>query len=140
MIISKICIVSGGILSFLMVIFHIRFYKLFDWGKEFKSISLKNQRIFYTIHIALLLLFLAFSVLSFTYVNELSQATGLALGITCAYSLFWLWRTIWQIIYFRPPKDSDVQKMPPLHYVMITMFALLFIVYLVPIVLRALIS
>ena len=139
MIISKICIVSGGILSLLMVIFHSRFYKLFDWGKEFKNMSLKNQRIFYTIHIALLLLFLAFSVLSFVYIDELSQATGLTLGVICAYSLFWLWRTIWQIVYFRLPKDSDVQKMPPIHYVMIAVFALLFIVYLIPIVMRALI-
>ena len=136
MTISKICIVAGGILSLFMVFFHSRFYKLFDWGKEFENMSLKNQRIFYTIHIALLLLFLVFSTLSFAYVDELSQASGLAFGVTCAYSLFWLWRAIWQIVYFRPPKDADVQKMPPLHYVMIAMFALLFMAYLVPIVLR----
>lgn len=53
MLISKICIITGGILSLLMVMFHTRFYKLFDWKKDFEKISIKNQKIFYTIHLAL---------------------------------------------------------------------------------------
>ena len=94
--VSKFCIYVGGALSLCMVLFHSRFYKLFDWKKEFENVSLKNRRIFYTIHMALLLLFLIFAFLSFVFVNELSQPTGIALGVTLAYSVFWLWRTIWQ--------------------------------------------
>jgi len=139
MVFVRACIIVGGILSLLMVIFHSRFYRLFDWGKEFKNITLRNQRIFYTIHIALMLLFLAFAVLSFIYVDELSQATGLALGVTGVYSVFWLWRAVWQIFYFRLPKKSGVRNMPFLHYVLIAIFILLFIVYLVPIIARVLV-
>ena len=139
MVFVRACIIAGGILSLLMVIFHSRFYQLFDWGREFKNITLRNQRIFYTIHIALLLLFVAFAVLSFVYVDELSRATGLALGVTGVYSAFWLWRAVWQIVYFRLPKKSGARNMPFLHYVLIAIFILLFIVYLVPIISRVLV-
>ncbi len=132
MFISKICIMIGGILSLLMALFHTKFYKLFNWKKDFEKISNANQKIFYTIHLALLLLFLVFSFISFAYTTELSQCSGLACGITISYSLFWLWRTIWQIIYFRPPKNQKAGKMIFLHYLLIIVFGILFVVYLVP--------
>lgn len=136
MTIAQICIIIGGILSLFMAVLHSRFYRLFYWRREFRKISLPNQRILYTIHIALLLLFVVFALLSFVYSDELSQGEELALGITGLYALFWLWRTIWQIAYFRPPKGSDMKKMPFIHYFLIAIFALLFIVYGIPIALR----
>ena len=136
MLISKICIITGGILSLLMVMFHTRFYKLFDWKKDFEKISIKNQKIFYTIHLALLLLFFVFSFISFAFANELSQCNGLACGITLGYSLFWLWRTTWQIVYFRPMKSQKVDKMIFMHYLLIFIFGILFVVYLVPFILN----
>jgi hypothetical protein len=135
MTIAQICIIIGGILSLFMAVLHSRFYKMFYWRREFRKITLPNQRIIYTIHIALLLLFVVFALLSFVYSDELSQGEGLALGITGLYALFWLWRTIWQIAYFRPPKGSDVKKMPFIHYFLIVIFALLFIVYGIPVAL-----
>jgi hypothetical protein len=136
MTIAQICIVIGGMLSLFMAAFHSRFYRMFYWRREFRKISLPNQRILYTIHVALLLFFLVFAVLSFVYVDELSQPQGLSFGITGLYALFWLWRTIWQIVYFRPPKESKVKKMPFIHYFLIVIFALLFIAYGIPIALR----
>ena len=136
MTIAQICIIIGGLLSLFMAVFHSRFYRMFYWRREFRKISLPNQRILYTIHIALLLFFLVFAVLSFVYVDELSQPQGLALGITSLYALFWLWRTIWQIAYFRPPKGSSIKKMPIIHYFIIVIFALLFVAYGIPVVLR----
>ena len=135
MFISKISIIIGGILSLFMALFHTQFYKLFNWKKEFEKISAINQKIFYTIHLALLLLFLVFSFISFAYTTELSQCKGLACGITFGYSLFWLWRTIWQMIYFRPPKNQKAGKMIFMHYLLIIIFAILFVVYLVPFIL-----
>jgi hypothetical protein len=136
MIVSKMSIIAGGLLSLCIVLFHSQFYKLFNWSKDFDKISLKNQKILYTVHMALLLLFLGITILSLVYAEELSQATGLAFGLVCMYSLFWLWRLIWQIVYFRPPKNSSIQKMPALHYFSIGIFVLLFVAYSIPIGLR----
>jgi hypothetical protein len=121
-----------------MAVFHTRFYKLFQWKEEFAKITPRNQRIFYTIHIALLLLFLVFALLSFIYTDELSKAEGLALGITSGYSLFWLWRAIWQIVYFRPSTsttaDPRIRKSLFLHHLLTIIFLLLFIAYLIPVI------
>ena len=131
--ISEFSILTGGFLSLAMVIFHLKFYKLFDWKADFQKVQKRNHYIFYTIHLALFLLFIIFSIISFVYYKELASCTGLAFGITILYSLFWLWRAVWQIYYFKFPEGSS---MPILHYILTLVFLLLFLSYLVPIILK----
>ena len=47
---SLISIYIGGILTLFMAMFHIRFYKSFNWKEEYEKISPVNRKIFYTIH------------------------------------------------------------------------------------------
>ena len=130
---SLISIYCGGLLSFFMGVFHTQFFKIFKWEKVFNNISAIDKNIFYTLHIALLLLFFGISAVSLTYAEELSSASGLAFGIILINSLFWLWRTFWQIFYFKPDKNS---KRLYLHYTLILYFSLLFIAYALPVVLK----
>jgi hypothetical protein len=58
---AKICIVLGGVLSFLMACFHTRFYRMFRWDRDFEKVTLLNHKVLYSIHITLLLLFFLFS-------------------------------------------------------------------------------
>ena len=91
----------------------------------------------YTIHLALLLIFLIFGLISFIYVDELAKCEGLAFGICLGYSLFWLWRSIWQISYFKLPKNVPVSKKGlGIYYSLVTSFTLLFIAYLIPILMK----
>ena len=139
MVISKISVIIGGIFSLLMVIFHTQFYKLFNWQEDFGKVSARNQRIFYTIHIALYLFFIIFAILSFVYIDELSQCSGLSFGVMLGYSLFWLWRTVWQIIYFKSRKtrkDKGARKLLFLHYLLIVIFLILFLAYSIPVVIK----
>ena len=99
MCISKLSIIIGGLLSLFIFLFHTKFYKLFGWHKEFTTITVGSRKILYTVNMALYWLFLFFAIISFVYVNELATCKGLAFGICLGYSLFWLWRTIWQFIY-----------------------------------------
>jgi hypothetical protein len=132
-VISIISIYCGGVLSLLMGIFHTRFYKLFKWKTELEKVSEANKKIIYTIHLALLLFFFGFAAVSLFYAKELSLCVGISLGVNLMYALFWLWRTIWQVIYFKPDKNS---RLLPLHYILIVIFALLFAAYILPVVLR----
>ncbi len=129
---SLISIYTGGALSLFLAIFHLKFPRIFRWDREWERISETNGRILYTIHMALLLLFFGFAFLSFVFARELSRPTGVALGIDIMYSLFWLWRTLWQVIYF---KVDPTNRFRNLHYALINYFFLLAVAYALPVAL-----
>ena len=122
--INQISICTAGILTICMGAFHVQFVKIFKWKEEYTKISVLNRKIFHTIHLALLLFFFLFGALTLIYAKELSQPKGLALGLNLLFVVFWLWRTLWQIIYF---------KGKTMHYVLTGIFLLLCISYLVPV-------
>lgn len=122
-------IYAGGALTILMALFHTRFYKLFNWSADFEKISIINSRIFYSVHIALLLLFFIIGIFSIIYAKELALSTGLSAGINFSLSIFWLWRFIWQLIYFRREQG---QKTPSISILLSVIFGLLCVSYLVP--------
>lgn len=124
---SLTSIYVGGILTLLMAIFHTQFYKTFRWKADYKNVTELNRKVFHTIHLALLLLFFAIGTLSLVYAHELSKSVGISFGINVLISFFWLWRTLWQIFYF---------KGKTMHYVLIVYFFLLFITYLIPVILK----
>lgn len=128
---SKLCVTVGGILTLVIAIFHTRFYSLFKWKKEFKKIGVLKGKIHYTIHLALLFLFFGFGILSILFADILSECENLALGLMILFSLFWLWRTIWQIIYFRSAKGK--KRISGISYFFLILFLLLFIVYTIPV-------
>ena len=132
MAIPEAAILGGGVLSLVVAWFHRGFYTLFGWRRELEKISPLNAKIFYTIHVALLLLLLCFAFLSLVYWRELARGEGLAAGVTVSYSVFWFWRTMWQLVYFRPPESRAGTRKPVLHYVLAVLFATLFVLYLVP--------
>jgi hypothetical protein len=131
--IPLISIYIGGVLSLLMAFFHTRFYKMFNWKTDFENLSLPNSRILYTIHIALLLIFVVIGVISIIYANELSQSAGLSVGLNCLLSIFWLWRFIWQLVYFKVEKG---QKLPFISVLLSVIFILLFASYFIPFLYR----
>jgi hypothetical protein len=131
---SLISIYCGGALSLFMGIFHTRFYKLFKWEKEYERVTAANRRIFYTIHVALLLLFFGMAALSLLYARELSLGAGISFGVDLLCAAFWLWRAVWQALYFKPEKSS---RLLILHHALTGCFFLLFIAYALPVVMQA---
>ena len=124
---SLISIYTGGILTLLMGLFHTQFFKLFKWEKDYERITLVNRKIFHTIHLALLLVFIAIGLVSLIYAKELSECNGISFGLCLSLAIFWLWRAGWQVYYF---------KGKTMHYVLIIVFLLLCISYLLPVVLK----
>ena len=132
--ISRIMIVSGGILTLGMAFFHQRFPKMFGWKDDFDKIGKPKGKIHYTIHLALLLLFIGIGLLSISFSSELSRPVGLGMGICILISLFWLWRTIWQLLYFKLPKGPLPKAPVVMHYVMTICFLVLTITYSYPVI------
>ena len=132
----KACIIAGGVLTVLLIVFHFLFYKMFGWKDDFTKVSARNAKIYMTIHIALILFFIIFALLSCIYTGELARASGIAGAITGGYALLWLWRTIWQIFYFKIPKRRPKGSLPIVHYAIIFVCFSLFAVYAAPIIAR----
>ena len=128
----KTGIVLGGVLSLVIFVFHTFFYRFFAWQKDFEKISPVNRRVLYTIHVALYLFLALLGTVSIVYAGELSRAEGLSGGLTIGLSLFWLWRAVWQIAYFTPLLKTADRSRRVVHYILTTMFVVLFIVYLLP--------
>ena len=131
--IPVISIYVGGVLTVLLALFHARFYRMFNWGSDFKKIGLLNRRVLYTVHLALLLVFFMVGALSLIYAGELGASTGLAFGLNLLFSLFWVWRLVWQLYYFKGKKG---QKVPPVSVLMVVWFVLLAVAYLFPVLYR----
>lgn len=126
---STFSIFIGGILSCVVVVFHLQFSWLFKWESDRNKLSLINHRMFHTHHLALTLLILLIGLLSLFKAPILATDTQLAPWINAGYSLFWLWRALWQIHYFVAPPDH---KKTILHYLLITLFILLSCAYAFP--------
>ena len=54
-------------------------------------------------------------------------------GVNCLLSVFWLWRFIWQLVYFRVEKG---QKLPAISILLSVIFILLFVSYFIPFLFR----
>ena len=111
-----ICIYTGGLFTLIVAVYHTQLFKKLNWAVEFKKITEHNAKTFYTINIALTILFFIIGIISFVYARELSKGTGLSFGFNLSYAGFWIWRFIWQVTYQRlsinqKPIQAGIVKM-----------------------------
>jgi hypothetical protein len=134
--ILKIGILLGGVVSLLVANGHRTFYKYFHWEAVFKDLSVLNSKVFYTIHIFLIPLFLFSAYVSFFYADALSRAEpGLPRDILIFNSLFWLSRGIWQLTYLRPSRlGVDQKKGIRMHLIILGTSLLCFTIYFAPLI------
>jgi len=90
----------GGIYNFLLVIFHLSFWKLFNWKDDLDSLSLLNRVIMPVLNISLTLLFVVMGLISLLHTEEL-LTTSLGKTLLLCMALFWLARSIQQVIFFK---------------------------------------
>jgi hypothetical protein len=126
-------IIVGGILTIIMAVLHTLFPGLFDWKSEFEKIGPIKGKVHYTIHLALILFFVGIGTLSILFSRELSHPHGIGLGLLVTLASFWLWRTIWQVFYFRLPKGPKPKGPVAMYYVMTILFVLLTVSYACPV-------
>ncbi len=132
----KFLILAGGILSFAMAIFHFRLPLLFAWQSDKDKIGLAKSRINYTNNYALMVQFLATGMFSIVYNNELADPSGIAAGICIVISIFWLWRAIWELAYFRMPKGPKPNAPVILHYSLAIISAIICVMYSFPLLFK----
>ena len=96
----------GALFHIVFALFHLLFWKLFDWVQDLKKLSHINKSVMQILNLRLIFVFLVFAYIS--YFNALEMlATKLGLTMTLAIALFWGFRSIEQIIYFGVKKFAS---------------------------------
>src|SRR5215212_1958378 len=90
---SSILVFICGIYSLAFAIFHILFWRIFDWKNDLKKLSVVNRAIIQIANTRLIYLFMFVAFVCFFYPKEL-VATRLGNVFLMGVSIFWLGRTI----------------------------------------------
>ncbi len=92
----KIC----GIYDILFFVFHLFFWKLFDWKNDLAKLKPGNRAIMQILNLRLIYIFLLMFLASFFYAEELA-ATQMGKFFLLGFFLFWFGRLIEQFIFLR---------------------------------------
>ncbi|MEK7724753.1 MAG: hypothetical protein AAB336_10420 [Acidobacteriota bacterium] len=95
----KNLILFGGILWVICFVFHIFFWKLFDWKNDLESLKKVNKGIIQVLNLCLMLCFLIFAYVSLFQTDEL-LTTSLGKTLIAGMALFGIFRVIEQFIFF----------------------------------------
>jgi hypothetical protein len=133
---ARASIVAGGILMLVVGIAHVFFYRIFDWRDAFARVRVLDAKVFYTLHVALMLLGLVLAYVSLRYPDELGRGAGLGGTLAALLAAFWLWRLVWQLVYFRPRRLQIGRRWVLFHYGWIVLFLMLTVAYSGPLAAR----
>ena len=89
----------GAIFHIVFALFHLLFWKLFDWVKDLKKLSHINKSVMQILNLRLIFVFLVFAYISYFNASEM-LSSKLGLTMTISIALFWGFRSLEQIIYF----------------------------------------
>lgn len=91
---------AGGIYSSLLVLFHLLFWKIFDWKEELSRLNRVNRAVMQVLNLSLTFAFAIIAYVSFTHTGEL-LATALGHTLIGLIASLWLFRSVLQIIFFK---------------------------------------
>ena len=96
----EILIIAGGFYNIGLVVFHLLFWRIFNWDSDLRDVSALNSAIMQVLNISLILVFAIFSYVSLVYTTEL-LTSDLGRTLLILMALFWLARSIQQIVFFK---------------------------------------
>ncbi len=120
---TEVIILIGGIYNLAFAIFHLFFWRLFQWKKDLSKLTFINRSVMQILNLCLTFVFLLMAYISFFYVSEL-RATDLGKTLLIGFSLFWLLRMIEQVIFFGIRNSISI--------VLTVIFLLGSVIYLIP--------
>ena len=93
----------GGIYNLLFVVFHLFFWRIFDWKNDLASLTSINRAIMQVLNLCLTFVFVIFGTLSLLNPEQM-VSTDLGRTLTGLIAIFWFLRAVEQIIFFKLKK------------------------------------
>lgn len=91
---------AGGVFHIGLIVFHLKFARLFHWDTELGKLDFINRQIPPVMNNVLILLFAGLAWLSFVYTDDL-LFTDLGRALLIGIAVIWLFRAALQVVYFR---------------------------------------
>jgi hypothetical protein len=120
---NSLLIWIGGLYNFAFFIFHIFFWKMFNWGEDLKKLLPINRAVMQVLNLCLMFALLIFAYMSFFH-NQEMQSTAIGVSLALFIALFWGIRAILQLVYFSRTKLVS--------YIFFVIFVIGFLLYLLP--------
>jgi len=92
-------ILLGGAFHVALAIFHLLFWRLFDWQRDLAKLRFVNRQVMQILNLCLTFVFAAVAWLSFAHPAEL-LTTPLGRTLLLLIAAFWLLRAAYQVIFF----------------------------------------
>jgi hypothetical protein len=89
-----------GLYNVAFALFHLGFWKMFQWNKDLKKLSFANKGIMQILNIQICYYFILTAIICFVFQTEI-LTTNFGNWFLIGSSIFWLIRTIQQFIFFR---------------------------------------
>ena len=90
----------GGIYNIILVVFHLLFWRIFNWKEDLRTLSFLNKSIMQVINLSLILVFVIFAYISLVHTNEL-LSTSLGKSLLFSMAFLWFARSALQVIFFK---------------------------------------
>lgn len=103
----ELLVKAGGIYNIVLVVFHLLFWRIFNWGEDLRSLSFLNQAIMQVVNLCLTFAFGIFAYISLVHSAEL-LTTPLGKSLLSLMAVFWLFRTMLQAMFFKLKHWSSI--------------------------------
>jgi len=97
--VAEVSLLVGGIYNLVFAIFHLFFWKVFNWKKDLASLTPANRSIMQILNLCLIFMFGAMSYVSLMLPDQM-LTTSLGKNLLVAFALFWFLRMLEQIVVF----------------------------------------
>lgn len=95
----RMLIQIGGVLWLICFVFHVLFWRLFDWRRDLESVKKVNKSVIQVLNLCLMLCFLIFAYISLVETSELLNSS-LGSSLIAGMALFGVFRVVEQIVFF----------------------------------------
>ena len=93
-------IYAGGVYTIGLIVFHLLFWRIFNWPETLKHLNYVNKATIQVLNISITFIFFIFAYLSFAHTHELLN-TPLGRALLILIASLWLFRAVLQIIFYK---------------------------------------
>jgi len=97
---DRTLIMLGGVYNIALIVFHLMFWRLFDWPEDLRSLTSLNRSVMQVLNISIMGIFAIFAFVSLVHPDEL-LSTALGRSLLAGMALLWAGRAVQQVIFFK---------------------------------------